>query len=113
MARYPRKAAAKRFETSKSSTSPSVSSVPFSNSNTGSTANTPATSGEDEEGLNFQRKVMERALRTTGIRRKRSESDDDDLSISTRPTTKRRATMKAVCVEITVPSATVSVVLLP
>jgi len=111
MARYTRKAAAQRFETSTSSTSPSVSSVPFSNSNTGSTANTPATSGEDEEGFNFQRKVMERAMRTAGIRRKRSESDDDDLSISTRPTTKRRAAMKAVYVEIPVPSASVSVVL--
>ncbi len=113
MARYTRKAAAERFKTSTSSTtSPSVSSVPFSNSNTGSTANTPATSGEDEEGFSFQRKIMERAMRKTGIRRKRSESDDDDLSISTRPTTKRRVAMKAVCVEIPVPPASVSAVLL-
>jgi len=109
MARYTRKAAAERFEASTASTSPSVSSVPFSNSNTGSTANTPATSGEDEEGFNLQRKVVERVMRTRGIRRKRSaESDGDDLSSSTRPTMKRRAAMKAVCVEIPVWSANVS-----
>lgn len=113
MTRYTRKTAAERFEASTTSTSPSVSSVPFSNSNTGSTANTPATSGEDEEGFNLQRKVMEKVMRTTGKRRKRSaESDGDNPSISTRPPTKRRAIMKAVCVEIPFRSPNVSMPLM-
>jgi len=103
--------AAERFEAStiSTSTSASVSSMPFSNSNTSSTLATPDTSGEDEEGFNLQGKATARVMRTTGIRRKRSaESDGSDLSVSTRPTTKRRAPMKEVCVEIPVRSANVS-----
>ena len=109
MARNTGKATAERFEASTTSTSASVSSVPLSNSNAGSTVDTPATSGEDEENFNLQRKAMARVMRTTGLRRKRSaKNDGGDLSVSTRSTTKRRVTMKAVCVEIPVRSANVS-----
>lgn len=105
MARNSRKAAAELIEASTTSTS--VSSMPFPSSNGDSTVNTPATSGEDEEGSNLQRKAV---MRTTGIRRKRSaESDGGDLSISAKLATKRRAAMKAVYVEIPVWSANVSV----
>lgn len=109
MARNTRKTAIKRFEASTTtSTSASVSSMPLSNSNGGSAVETPFTSGEDEEDSNLQTKVVAKVMRTAGIRRKRSaESDGDDLSVSTRPTTKRRA-MKAVCVEIPPRSANVS-----
>src|SRR6267142_918453 len=109
MARATGKAITERFEASATSTSASVSSAPLSNSNGGSTVDTPATSGEDEEEFNLQRKAVAKVMRTTGLRRKRSaESDGGDPSVSTRPTTKRRAAMKAVCVEIPVRSPNVS-----
>lgn len=44
------------------------------------------------------------------MRRKRSvESDDDNLSVSTKPAAKKRVFVNAVSVEIPVPSANVSV----
>jgi DNA repair protein RAD16 len=49
-------------------------------------------------------------MRTTRARRKRSaESDDGNPSVSTKPATKRRAVRKELYVEITAPSANVSV----
>ncbi len=108
MARNSAKAAAERIEASTTSTS--ASSMLLSNSNAGSTFGTPITSCEDEEEPNFQRKTPARVMRATGVRRKRSaESDDGNPSISTKPATKKRAVMKAVYVEIPVPSANVSV----
>jgi hypothetical protein len=82
--------------------------MPFPNSNTGSTVTTPITSREDEEEYNFQRKPLAMVMRATGMRRKRSaESDDGNLSVSTKPAKKRTA--KAVYVDIPVPSTNVSV----
>jgi hypothetical protein len=94
-----------------STTSTYVSSVPFLNSNAGSTVDTPATSGEEEEKFNFQKRLDENVKRTRGTCQKRSaESDGDDQSISIKPPAKRRAAMKAaVYVEIPVWSANVSV----
>src|ERR1700761_442110 len=106
MARNSAKAAAERIEASTSSTS--VSPMPFPNSNAGSTATTPITSREDEEEDNFQREPLAKVVRATGMRRKRSaESDDGNLSVSTKPATKKRAA-RAVYVDIPVPSANVS-----
>jgi DNA repair protein RAD16 len=54
-------------------------------------------------------KATERVMRSTGIRRKRStESEDGNLSVSTKPATKRRAFAKSVYVEIPFRSANVS-----
>jgi hypothetical protein len=84
----------------------SVSSMPFPNGIAGSTVVIPATSGEDEEEYIPFAKIMG----ATGMRRKRSaESDDGNLSVSTKPATKKRAVTKAVYVEIPVPSVNVSV----
>jgi len=105
MSRSHAKTAAEQIETSTTSTS--VSSYPFPNSNAGSTVETPATSGEDEE---FQEKPTTKVMRTRGTRRKRpAESDGGDSSVSTKPATKRRASKRAVYVEIPVRSADVSV----
>ena len=49
-------------------------------------------------------------MRATGMRRKRSaESDDGNLSVSTKPAAKKRVFVNTVSVEIPVPSANVSV----
>jgi hypothetical protein len=84
-----------------------ASSVPFPNSNVGSTIGTPATSGEDEEEHHFQKMSKEIIKGTAGTGQKRSaESDDDDnQSVSIKPS-KRRAIMK--CVEIPARSSNVS-----
>ncbi|KAN0124335.1 SNF2 family N-terminal domain containing protein [Russula decolorans] len=104
MARYSTRAAAEQTEVSTTSTS--VSSMPFPNSNSGSTFGTPFTSGEDEEDPNFRRRRPAKYMWATGVHRKRSaESDDGNPSVSTKPATKKRAVMKAVYVEIPVPSA--------
>lgn len=99
-----RDSAKERIEASTTSTS--VSSMPFPNSIVGSTVVTPITSGEDEEEYIPLAKV----IGATGMRRKRSaESDDGNPSVSTKPATKKRAVTKAVYVEIPVRSANVSV----
>jgi hypothetical protein len=84
--------------------------MPFPTSRAGSTVDsTPTTSGEDEEDLNFHRRAFAKLMRTTEMRRKRlAESDGGDLSVSTRPATKRRAVMTAVYVDIPVLSTNVS-----
>jgi hypothetical protein len=95
-----------------STTSTPVSSVPFPNSNAGSTLDTPATSGEEEEEVqfSFQKRSNENVKRTAGTRQKRSaESDGGNQSVSIKPPPKRRAIMKAVYVEIPVRSTNVSV----
>ena len=108
MARYSAKAAAEQVETSTTSTS--VSSMPFVNSNACSTFGTPFTSAEDDEEFNFQRKPPAKITRATRARRKRSaESDDGNPSVSAKPATKRRAIINAAYVEIPAPSANVSV----
>ena len=99
-----RASAKERIEAS--TTSSSVSSMPFPNSIVGSTVVTPVTSGEDEE----EHISLAKFMGATGMRRKRSaESDDGNLSVSTKPATKKRAVTKAVYVEIPAPSANVSV----
>ena len=85
----------------------------FPNSSAGSpVGNTRITSGEDEEGfqVNLHRNAFTKLMMTAGTRRKRfAESDRDDLSVSTKPATKRRAVMNAVYVDIPVWSANVPV----
>jgi hypothetical protein len=97
---------AQQNDSSTATTTP-TSSVPFPNSNVGSTIGTPATSGEDEEEHHFQNMSKENLKRTAGTGQKRSaESDDDDnQSVSIKPS-KRRAVMK--CVEIPARSSNVS-----
>ena len=105
MARDSRKAAVEGIEASTSTTSISVSSVPFPYSNAGSTVDTLSTSSEDEEGFTSQRKAITKVIRTTGMRRKRSaESHADDVE----PASKRHAVMKTVYVGIPVWFANVS-----
>lgn len=88
--------ATEQNEASTASTTPS--SVPFPNSNAGSTTDTPATSGIEDEEFLLHKKVNERSKRTLTTRQKRSA----DQSSSTKSPAKRRAVTKGVYVEIPV-----------
>jgi hypothetical protein len=99
---------AEQIETSTTSTP--VSSIPFPNSNTGSTLETPPTSGEEEEELHFQKRSKEVIKKAAGTRQKRlAESDGDNQSVSIKPPPKRRAVTRAVYVEVPLWSPNVSV----
>ncbi|KAH8985888.1 SNF2 family N-terminal domain-containing protein [Lactarius akahatsu] len=104
MAGIRRKVATEQNEASTVSTTPS--SVPFPNSNAGSTTDTPATSGVEDEEFHLHKKVNERSKRTLSIRQKRSA--DQSLSFSPQPSAKRRAVTKGIYVEIPVRPGNVS-----
>ncbi|KAH8985862.1 SNF2 family N-terminal domain-containing protein [Lactarius hatsudake] len=104
MAGTRRKVATEQNEASTVSTTPS--SVPFPNSNAGSTTDTPATSGVEDEEFHLHKKVNERSKRTLSTRQKRSA--DQSLSFSPQPSAKRRAVTKGIYVEIPVRPGNVS-----
>jgi hypothetical protein len=99
---------AQQMDASTTTPTTPASSVPFPNSNVGSTIGTPATSGEDEEEHHFQNMSKGIIKGTAGTGQKRSaESDDDDsLSVFIKPSKRRATTMK--CVEIPARSSNVS-----